>query len=259
MLAVCAAMRWEVQPVLRALGPVRRLRRDGATAWLSRDVRLPVLVFRTGIGQERAAAATARVLDTFPAVRAVINAGCAGALIPTLAPGAVVIPPVVYDAADPEMPSFAANPRWAARLQRAAVRAGLTPNGGPIHSTSRPLTNEASKRAAHEVRGATAAEMEGAAVAAVAQRRGIDFAAVRSILDDVATGVPDLAPGENENTDGLIARFKLYLGSVAHVADLTPLFTLPGGVRAVRTALYGVFHMLFEGRPVIEDWFEIDR
>lgn len=247
-----AALRWEIQPIVRALGEVRRIQRDGATVWVS--ALLPVIVFRTGVGQKRAAAATRAVLDAYP-VRAVINSGCAGGLIPGVGRGAVVIPESIYDSA--RAISYAAHPKWVQRLCRATQLAGLSAHPGSFHSTDAALTTAESKRAAHEVSGAAAVEMEGAAVASVALERGIDFAAVRGILDDASTPIPSFRRGDD--TDGLIARFKLNLRFVTLPAHLPPLLSLSLGVREVRTALHSVFHSLFEPSDELTKWFETER
>jgi nucleoside phosphorylase len=252
-LAVCGAMRWELHPVLRALGRVQRVRHHAATVWRSRDPRLPVLVYRTGMGQQPADAATRAVIDAFP-VGALINTGCAEALVPGLRIGALVIPRAVCDANTGDGRVFSTAPAWVERLELAAASAGLSVDPGPLHSAADPLTTVAAKRDAHSCTGATAVEMEAAAVAAVASRHGIDFAVVRSILDDAATELPTW--GAKKNSDGLIRRFKLNLDSVAHPPHLPPLLALARGVNEVRTALQSVFGALFTAKD-LGNWFEI--
>ena len=234
-------MRWEVQPIVRALGAVRRVRRDGLTVWES--LTLPVIVFRTGMGPERAAAATRALLDAY-SIQALVNSGCAGGLIEGLGPGAVVIPETVYDGTRAPVTAYPTHPSLVEKLRRATECAGLSAHPGPIHTTDVPLTTPESKQAAHERSGSAAVEMEGAAVAGVASQRGIAFASLRIILDDSATPVPTFRA--LVNTDGLIARFKLNSNSVTLPAPLTPVLSLASGVRAVRTVLHSVFHSLFE-------------
>ena len=99
MLAICAALRWEIRPILQSLGRVERVRRDQVTFWRAIGGP-PVLVFQTGVGARRARHAAAVAAETFP-VAAILNTGCAGSLVPYLEAGAVVVPDVLVQEGSP--------------------------------------------------------------------------------------------------------------------------------------------------------------
>src|SRR3990170_6146674 len=143
MLAVCAAIQWEIRPILQALQTVRRERVDSVRVWRSLHPRQPVLVFRTGMGWERAAASTREVLNEFP-VRAILNTGCAGGLTADLSVAAVVVSTVVIAAADPAS-VHSTDGVWSDRLYAAAENAGLTASRGATVTSRAVLNTSAAK------------------------------------------------------------------------------------------------------------------
>lgn len=186
MIAVCAALGWEVRPLLRAFGPMRRLGGRHPVAWVTRgDPR--VLVFQTGVGIAAAERATASVLVDYP-VTAVINSGSAGALLPGIEVGSVVVATAVLRRCLPATGErgFLREPtevRLVDRLAEAARKRGFDPVLGEILSSPVPLATARAKRLAREEVGAAAVEMEGAGVAAASREHGVGFSSVRVILD----------------------------------------------------------------------------
>jgi nucleoside phosphorylase len=183
-LAIFAALDWERRAVTSAL---RDVTPTGAGRWTAR-LRAddgPSLVVRTGIGPERARAAAREVPDA----RAFISCGCAGALVPWLRPGDVVVAsavvPVAGDgrAADP-LPADSA-------LAASAAASGIRVHVGPFVSTPTVLWT-AREKASTGVADALVVEMEGAALAAEARARGIPFIGVRVVLDVQAQALPAL-------------------------------------------------------------------
>jgi len=234
MLAICAALSWEIRPILRAIGPVKRSKDGTVRTWISTSRAKPVVVFRTGIGYEASIDATRRVLRCMP-IRSVVNTGCAGALCEHLTVGSVVIPRTVLAMSNTP---HDVDEACLSRLHEAARRAGLSSDGGPILTSPTVLATGTEKRAAHERFGATAVEMEGHAVAEVAREHGTRFASARVILDTSELDLP--AGGTYESA------FKLALRTVTGPGTLPALISLANAVKAVQTSLEVLFRCFLD-------------
>jgi len=192
-LVVFAALAWEAaaaRAALRALapGPWPRTWRgrlgDGGSC----------LVVQTGIGPQRAAAAAAAV----PPAHAFLAFGCAGALVPDLRAGDLVVATEVL-ALDAAASCAQRLPAAGTALAAWAAAAGLSARLGPMASSAVVLADPAAKaRAARS--GALVVEMEALALAAAAGARGVPFASLRVVLDEVGEAVPDLGPALDEAT-----------------------------------------------------------
>ena len=176
-IAAFAALGWEARAVLGALRDVRPL--PGKRQWLGRlGDGCSCLVVQTGIGPQRAAAAAAAA----PRAGAFLSTGCAGALVPWLRTGDVVLATEVIRL-DPGC-------RPAARLAVPCPAIDVGGDAGPIASSATVLASTVEKTAAAGC-GAVAVDMESWSLAAEAARRGVRFAAVRVVLDAVTDVVPD--------------------------------------------------------------------
>lgn len=189
MIAICAAMRWELRPVLRSLPGVKLLRGVRPRAWLASGPGGPILVFQTGVGMDAAAVATRLILNDFP-VDAVINTGCAGSLSPQMSVGAVVCGSALLTAETPQICRYATSVPLTAALTQAAEAAGLQPSRDAILTSPLPLLTPEDKAAAFARYAALAVDMEGAAIAEMVAGASRELASVRVILDDATTALP---------------------------------------------------------------------
>jgi adenosylhomocysteine nucleosidase len=188
-IAICAAMRWELRPVLRALPRVRLVRATRPRTWLAPGSPAPVVVFQTGIGMDAAAEAMRSIIRDFSPA-AIVNTGCAGSLSHSLIVGAVVCGSALIDSDDADLRHYATHPALTAALRQASVSAGFQPLTRPILTSRAPLITPESKAQAFARFGAAAVEMEGSAIARVVSEAGGDLASVRVILDDAAATLP---------------------------------------------------------------------
>lgn len=181
-VGIVAAMERELADLVRGwrviLGPkYRYYERDG------------VIAVCGGIGEKCAREAAEAVL-TFRAPQVLISAGMAGALVPGLSVGAVVLPTKVLSATG--VPAFTIEGRDGALISFLSV------------------TTPSQKRELAARFGAIAVDMEAASVAEVAQRRGVRFAAVKAISDELDFRMPEL--GKFIGPDGKFGKlsFALY-------------------------------------------------
>jgi nucleoside phosphorylase len=152
---------------------------DGAALYLS------------GMGPKAARRAAETLATAGASALAVF--GVAGALNDTLRNGMLFCPERVLD---DEGHAYMTDAAWRANLQRRL--AGIaTPlhTTGVLLSVASPLLTAVAKRAAHQHCEALAVDMESAAVAAVAQKRGLPFAVLRAIVDEADDAIPPALNG----------------------------------------------------------------
>ncbi len=140
-------------------------------------------ILQSGPGAERAARAATAALAS--GAHALVSWGLAGGLAADLAPGTVILPRRVRTAAGG---TFDADPVWHAALER-ALRAELAPRVEDLVTVPAALTTFEEKHAA-SAGGAVAADMESAAIAAVAARAVAPFVALRVIVDTARDSLP---------------------------------------------------------------------
>jgi len=205
-----------VKAVLGALTAVRRFHSRGTPSWIGAAGPRRLLVIRTGIGPERVRAALANVDIARTGARWLLSTGCAGALVPDLDAGAMVVATRVVDDRGAVIGRPLDAPAQA--LERWARAREIVTHPGAFVSVARPLLSAAEKRAAHEQLGGIAVEMEGAALAAAAAERGVPFLAVRVILDGVGVAVPDFGDARDlRSLAGAVARHPAALGRAARL------------------------------------------
>ena len=175
-VVVLAAMARELRPLARTLrmraGPV-----GGLPAWRGRGI----VAVAVGVGPERASAGTAQVLGQVRA-RRVLVVGVAGALDPALEVGDLVRPEAVVDV----------------RTARVLVASrGGVPRSGVLATVDQIFLRGDGQAAGTSAPplpdGATVVDMETAAIAAVADARGVGWDVVRAISDVAGTLTPDVA------------------------------------------------------------------
>src|SRR5262245_10644920 len=116
-------MRWELRPVLRALGNVQLVRAARPRTWLASLKSGRVLIFQTGMGPDAASEALTSILSSYTP-GAIINTGCAGALVSDLAVGAVVCASTLQLDGEVNGPGYQSSPPLTSALARAANAAG---------------------------------------------------------------------------------------------------------------------------------------
>jgi len=150
-----------------------------------------------GMGPARAREAAHRLLEA--GVEALISWGSAAGLDPALLPGTIVLPCRVLPASGPVLE---ATVRWRLAVA-AALPASVAISCEPLAEAPAVLATATDKLDLRRTTGAVAADMESAAVAAVARAAGIPWIAVRAIADPAGDPLPT-AVLDNIGEDGSI-------------------------------------------------------
>jgi nucleoside phosphorylase len=209
--------------VIVALG----VERAALRARLERDP--PLGVIQSGPGPERAASAATAALAS--GASGLLSFGLAGALTAELEPGAVLLPRRVRSAAGT---SFDADPEWHAELAAAVRGLGLATELRDLLSVPSAIASVADKARA-AANGAAAADMESAAIAAVAARAGARFVALRVVVDAAGDELPaDVERWIDERGE---RRIGAALSAALHPTQWRGLWMLAQRYRAARRTL----------------------
>jgi nucleoside phosphorylase len=165
-ISIVVAMEREVAPLIRNW-KVRMIEHGGHRYRLFESAGAALIC--GGIGSEAARRATEAIIQETNPVR-VLSAGFAGALDSSLRVGDVIEPRTVVNAAD-------------------SVRTEVE-SGEGILVTSATVASKEQKTSLGKAYGASAVDMEAAAVAQGARARGVEFAALKVISDAVDFDMP---------------------------------------------------------------------
>lgn len=229
--------------VAAALGAEARLFARTGIASATGPASAPLALVHTGVGAERAREGAQALVDAGAA--ALVSFGFAAGLAPGLAAGTVSLPFRVADHAGvARATDELLRARLAARLSAFAIADGM------LAETRVPLWDVADKRALHASSGAVAADMESVAIAEVAARAHVPFAAVRAILDGVDTPIPRCARSALDPSGGVRAG-ALALGLARSPWEIGALLRLAFEFAQARRALAAAaaaLHAMAEAR-----------
>ena len=151
---------------------------------LTADPQSSIRVYQCGTGHERAYAAACSALSA--GASALVSWGVAGALVPELSAGTILLPQQVLTSTGV---TLATDSRWRMELYR-ALQAMFAVRDGSILETPDVLTTRIVKAQAAQASGAIAADMESAAVGQAASDAGKPFVVLRVVLDTLADTLP---------------------------------------------------------------------
>jgi adenosylhomocysteine nucleosidase len=181
-LGIVTALPEELATLTRARAP-----REGT--WAGEDgviIVLPedVLIVLSGVGPQRAAWAGNELV--MRGADALLSWGTATALDPALPPGSLVLPERVIGG---DGVSYPVDAPWRRRLAEGLSR-GLDVHGGALVESREILRGREDKSRLRQTTQAGAADMESAALARLAQARGLPFCAIRAIVDPAELSMP---------------------------------------------------------------------
>ena len=201
-IAILCAMDSEVRSLIASLKTPSVQTHGGVDFHTGLLAERLAVVVRCGIGKVNAARVTQMLIDLY-APRVIINSGVAGGIAPELRIADIVVATdlvehdfdltvfgnakgyVFYGESNREPSRFKSDPEWVQLLFKAAERVlgyGRV-HTGTVVSGDRFIASTADKRELREAFSATAAEMEGAAMAHVAALSEVPFVVLRAISD----------------------------------------------------------------------------
>jgi adenosylhomocysteine nucleosidase len=188
-VAIIAAFPDELKPLVRGWPHSSR---NGVRFWAQRDSEEEWIAACAGAGQEAATRAFAALEEGGP-VDLVFSVGWVGALAPELAPGTAHNVAGVIDV-------------------RTGERFRCDAGAGELWlATSPKVADAAEKQRLAGAYGASLVDMEAAAVARLAQMRGIPFYCVKGISDGYTDKLPDFNRFIAANGQFKLARFILFV------------------------------------------------
>lgn len=164
---------------------------------------------------------------------ALVSFGIAGALAPSLPCGMILLPRAVIDERGAR---HAVDAAWHAGAAQALRDASVVFDEGDILGAAGPAASPARKAVLFRATGAVAVDLESHLVAAVAERAGKPFLALRAIADPALRALPPAA------VNGLDARGKPALGPILlsvlrRPGQIPALLRLAGDTRCALAAL----------------------
>ena len=192
-IAIFAATRWELQAVRRALPTDRIAMIAGVRCHIGQRGNRTYWLIQTGVGPDAAGTVAGRVLKA-QAMSLVISTGFACALVSAqvgdLIVGTAVCSVHVEGTWTMRDDRVLCDGAVCAGLFLAAQDAGLVVRAGTVVSSGTVVWQAEEKHRLRRLTNATGLDMESAAVAAVAQERGVPLAIVRTVSDLVDEDLP---------------------------------------------------------------------
>ncbi len=250
-IAIFTALAWESAAVRSVL---RHVRREQERVWWGVAGNRDVLVATGGIGPRR----TQQTLDQFEqgVFSAVWSVGCAGALVPGLTTGQLVLAPEVcmHERNGETRPGetrlhetslnrFQVDSQFLAYTRAAATKASVPTAEGSLYTSPKILFTPEDKAQRGRETGAIAVEMESGVHAAFAAAQGVPFLVLRVILDGVDMRLP--AVKGLTTPEGDVRAFKAAMHVVTHPHHLPALLALKRSRTIAAQALARLCHALF--------------
>ena len=249
-LAIFTALSWESAAVRSVL---RHVHREQEHVWSGVAGNRNVLVVTGGIGPRR----TQQTLDRFAqrSFSAIWSVGCAGALVPGLTTGQLVLAPEVCMPAregntrsgETLLNRFSVDPHFLAYTRSAAVKAKVPLAEGSLYTSPKILFTPEDKAQRGRETGAIAVEMESGVHAAFAAAQGVPFLVLRVILDGVDMRLP--AVKGFTTAEGDVRAFKAAMHVMTHPHHLPALLVLKRSRTIAAQTLSRLCHSLFSLLP----------
>lgn len=240
-IGVFTALAWESAAVRSVLRQVRRVEER---VWRGSTGKREVLVVTGGIGPRRSRETVSR-FATAP-LSAVLSIGCAGALVPGLRTGQLILAPDVRlqpAKEDERLEQFSVDDDLLARMRQAAERVGLPVAAGSLFTSPKVLFTPEEKAAQGKRTGAIAVEMESGVHAAFAAERQLPFLVMRVILDGVDMTIPAVAG--LTTPDGEVRYFRAVSYLATHPQHFPALMAIKRARAAAAQALSRLCQELF--------------
>ena len=192
MIAILCAIRQEISPLAACMNVSRKYNIDEIPFYQGDLNGRPITLVQGGIGRENAIKAASCLLES-TSVDLLISAGVAGGIIHGLNVGDMVVAERVgytrqddFDGEELQLePDFVCKEEIVQLARQCSDDLESKIHFGNLLTVDKVISQASTKRRIGEQNSFLAVEMESAAVAEVAYEKGVDFAAIRSISDDI--------------------------------------------------------------------------
>ncbi len=192
MIALLYALQQEIRPIMAQLHVSKKFNMDEVLFYQADLNGLPVTLVQTGIGRNNAIKATNYLLQSLK-IKLLISSGVAGGIRQGISVGDLVIAENVgyskqgdFEGEELQLESdFPCKKEFVQLAKQISSDLELKPHCGNILTVDKVISQARIKRKIGEQNSFLAVDMESAAIAEVAYERGIEFAAIRSISDDI--------------------------------------------------------------------------
>jgi len=233
-LAIIGAMDCEVDSLKSILSDIKDHSHHGFEIWSGTVNGHEVIVAKSGVGKVNSAITVQYIIDKF-APDYIINTGVAGGIADDLQVGDIVIAtslvqhdfdasalgyPVGYicNGVMSDKPTYFYGDNGLIELYENALKTtklDINIHKGVIASGYTFIASNAKKQELKELFNATAAEMEGAAIAQTAEKNGVPFMIVRAISDLANNSAPQsLETAESKMAEFAATTTKALLGQI---------------------------------------------
>lgn len=184
MIALVAALKEEISSILKDMNVDEKIVAKPGTIYRGKLHSKEIVLVQTGVGIERAKAATKAAINYFRPEK-IINIGCAGALMPGISAGCLIIADKTYNM--PKEMWFFPNLELIEAAKLIAQDANLKFKVGSTITVEKTIGSPHEKAYFGTKFEAFACDMESASVAEAAADENIPFVAVRAIFDSFDT------------------------------------------------------------------------
>ncbi len=192
MIAVLCAIRQEISPLVSYMNVHKKLDIDGMLFFRGDLNGLPLALVQGGVGRKNAVKAANCLLKSIK-IDVLISAGVAGGIRHGLNVGDLVVAESVghsnqcdFDVEELQLESDYVCNKEVLQLARQLSKSMESKfHFGSLLTVDKVISNASTKKRIGEQNSFLAVEMESAAVAEIAYKEGVKFAAIRSISDDI--------------------------------------------------------------------------
>ena len=237
MILIFVALKAESHPISARFSDCRVLLDSNLNGYQGRIAGVPVMLVTTGMGVRKSRMSSGRAMDSLPGIDFVLISGVAGGLRDDLTVGQAVLSDRLLTCREDDFqPEQVINPptEWLNRFVTALDTSRTSYAMGPMMTSRRPLATRFDKQRAFMRSGAISVDMESAIVAFEAQRRGLPFACMRTILD---TAHEDVVGARLMDQDG---RVRPLATAKALVTSPRMIFGVTHLVRNLRLATHSL-------------------
>ncbi|MEK9629360.1 MAG: hypothetical protein VW455_10105 [Nitrospinota bacterium] len=225
-IAILGAVSEEIAGIKKSMNIADRIRLGKSEAWPGKWLEKEIVLVRTGVGKQRAADATRKVIEKFHPQK-IISLGYAGALINELKVGDLFVAKTILSSESDETTFEMDDPeemKWLEKANQIPLPKNFKLRVGKLITVDKVIHTPEGKRELGNRFGAEAVEMETLKIALLSRENNIPFISVRGISDEVGHELIDSS--SFLGSDGEISKLKAGWYVLTHPGSLKNALSL---------------------------------